>query len=69
MNKSLCKYHKRKGTFKRTMCQLCSYLKNCVDYEEYKSGHSDELRDLSKEPEQEERNGETGDSKIGLQDT
>lgn len=51
MNKSLCKYHKRKGTFKRTMCQLCSYLKNCVDYEEYKNGHDDERRDMAKEPE------------------
>jgi hypothetical protein len=51
MNKSLCKEMKKRKEFKRTMCQLCSYLKNCVDYEEYKNGHADELRDLSKEPE------------------
>jgi hypothetical protein len=51
MNKSLCKEMKKRKEFKRTMCQLCSYLKNCVDYEEYKNGHDDERRDMTKEPE------------------
>jgi len=34
------------------MCQFCSYLKNCIDYEEYKTGHDDERRDMAKEAEE-----------------
>ena len=49
MTKSLCKEIRKRGKFHRGYCGMCSYVKNCVDYEEYKNGHADELRDLSKE--------------------
>lgn len=45
MNKFLCLNTKQRGTFKRVMCEMCSYISRCVDFQEYKHGHSDELRE------------------------
>jgi hypothetical protein len=47
MNKELCKYHKAKGTFKRSMCGTCSYHKRCIDRLEWEQGHNDERRDAT----------------------
>jgi len=52
MNKFLCKAVKARGKFKRVMCGLCTYSSRCIDYQEFKHGHSDELRDSSKKGEE-----------------
>jgi hypothetical protein len=51
MNKSLCKEIRKRQIFHWGYCEMCSYADKCIDIEEHKNGHSDELRDLSKEPE------------------
>jgi hypothetical protein len=57
MNKFLCeetkKRNKAKGLkFDRSLCGLCTYSSRCIDYQEFKHGHSDELRDSSKKGEE-----------------
>jgi hypothetical protein len=47
MNKLICSYNKRKGTFKRVNCEMCSYSSRCIDYMEHTQGNNDELRDLT----------------------
>ena len=44
MNKLICSYNKRKGTFKRVNCELCTYSSRCQDLHEYQQGHDDEQR-------------------------
>jgi hypothetical protein len=45
VNKFLCKAVRNRGKFKRIMCQDCTYTARCIDYQEYKFGNADELRD------------------------
>ena len=44
MNKFICKETKKRGKFKRVMCELCTYSSRCQDLHEYQQGHDDELR-------------------------
>jgi hypothetical protein len=49
MNKSLCKEIKKRGKFHWGYCAMCSYSDKCIELEEHKNGHADELRDATAE--------------------
>ena len=51
MNKSLCKEIRKRNKFHWGYCAMCSYANKCIDLEEHKNGHADELRDAVKEGE------------------
>ena len=45
MNKKLCLYHRKKKTWKRTLCGVCNRYNTCITRKEYDFAH-DERREM-----------------------